>query len=156
MKRKHEGIINQFLKQYGSNDREVYDNLVKNTNQAISSPNLFLSMRKCVREEFIGLIFYMCRRDFNFSKFVSSNFKIEKKPLVSIYLYKSGCSRYFEFSYTIFRMNKRYIKIKFDKSGKTFLYNTISKVLVKEFNVYDNILSHRDIEVNLYPIIRRG
>lgn len=110
MKRKHEGIINQFLKQYGNSDEEVYDDLVKN-NQTTSSPIPFLSMRNCFREEFIGLIFYICRRDFNFSKFVSSNFEIEKKPLFSIGLYKSksGCSRSFEFSYTFFRMNKRYI-----------------------------------------------
>ena len=158
MKRKHEKIINQFLIQYGSNDREVYDDIIKN-DQPTSPPPLppisFLSMRNCFREEFIRLIFYMCRRDFNFSEFVSSNLEIEKKPLFSIYLYKSGRIR---FSYTIFKMNKRYIKIKFDTSGRTFLYNTISKVLVKEFNVYDKffILSHRDIEVNLYPIIRRG
>ena len=156
MKRKHERIINQFLKQYGNNDREVYDDLVKN-NRATSSYIPFLSMRNCFREEFIGLIFYMCRRDFSFSKFVSSNFEIEKKPLFSIYLYKSGCSRIFEFSYTIIKMNKRYLKIKLDKSGKTLIYNTISKVLVKEFNCYDkfSMLPHRNIEVNLYPIIRR-
>lgn len=66
MKREHERIINQFLKQYGNNDREVYDDLVKNNQATSPSPIPFLSMRNCFREEFIGLIFYMCRRDFSF------------------------------------------------------------------------------------------
>lgn len=85
MKRKHERIINQFLKQYGNNDREVYDDLIKNerpTSPPPLPPISFLSMRNCFREEFIGLIFYMCRRDFSFSKFVSSNFEIEKKATI--------------------------------------------------------------------------